>query len=439
MATPVEMPRLGNTVEECLIARWCKQPGDLVAKGEVIAEIETDKATFELTAPIDGTLLGTFFRDGELVPVFSNVCVLGKPGESIEEFRPRETTGADLAMPRIPTRLDTHDAREAVRPDPTPARPAGDSDRDSISPRARRFAETHGFGPSSFRGTGPGGRILEADVKRLHYESPRYSPLAKKMIADGHEVADEYWGTKRAVLSADLTPPPIIMSHVRERIAQRMRHSLLSTAQYTMNASAAATGLLALRSRIKAREERNGSPSININEMILFCTIKALMAAPEINAEFIDGKIYRHSSIHIGFACDTPRGLLVPVVRNSETFTLPELSLKIKSLTRQAIDGVISPDDLTGGTFTVSNLGIYGIESFSPILNPPQVALLGVNTIGLKPVRRNDGIDFVEHIGLSLTCDHQVIDGASGARFLKMAKEHIENIEKIAGNIGFEI
>jgi len=212
-----------------------------------------------------------------------------------------------------------------------------------------------------------------------------------------------------------------------------MRESLATTAQYTMNASAMATGLLSLRARIKAAQQQEDSASITISDMVMFCVIKALEAVPEVNVEFVDGKIYLNAGIHIGFACDTPKGLLVPVIRDSQKLTLRELAQRIRDLSKKAIEGGISPEDLSGGTFTVSNLGTYGIESFSPILNPPQVAILGVNTIELKPVRRNGAIEFVEHIGLSLTCDHQVIDGAPGARFLKTVKEQIENIENIVG------
>ena len=274
---------------------------------------------------------------------------------------------------------------------------------------------------------------MEEDLKRFYFESPRSSSLAKKMVGDGYEIRGPGSGSNRAVLSDDLSDPPAKMSAVRNRIAQRMWNSLATTAQYTMNSSADATGLLSLRNRFKAREEQEEFSAISINELIVFCTVKALLAVPEINAEFVDGKIYRHSSIHIGFACDTPKGLLVPVIRDSQTLTLPELSSKVKALTQQAAEGSISPDDLTGGTFTISNLGTFGIESFSPILNPPQVAILGVNAIDLKPVRRNNKIEFVEHIGLSLTCDHQVIDGVPGARFLKAVKEQIENVEEVAG------
>jgi pyruvate dehydrogenase E2 component (dihydrolipoamide acetyltransferase) len=433
MATPIEMPKLGNTVEECLLSRWYKQSGDAIAEGDILAEIETDKATFELTSPVSGTLLEIFFNDGDLVPVYANVCVVGKEGESTEEFKPRTDTVTpemlkpDTVSPVKQSEYESVSSRTAALP------VAGDPTQASFSPRARRFAEEHHFHPLGFRGTGPGGRILEEDLKRLYYELPRSSSLAEKMTADGYEIRGAGGSGHPTVLSSDLTAPPTKMSAVRDRIARRMWDSLATTAQYTMNASADATGLLSLRNRIKTREQQGGFPSINVNEIVVFCAIKALTAVPEINAEFVDGKIYRHSNIHIGFACDTPKGLLVPVIRNSQTLTLPELSSRIKSLTKQAVDGIISPDDLSGGTFTISNLGSFGIESFSPILNPPQVAILGVNAIDLKPVRRNEKIEFIEHIGLSLTCDHQVIDGAQGARFLKTIIEQIENIEGISG------
>jgi pyruvate dehydrogenase E2 component (dihydrolipoamide acetyltransferase) len=439
MATPVEMPKLGNTVEECLLARWCKHPGDAVAEGEIIAEIETDKATFEIISPVSGTLLSTFFQEGDLVPVYTNICVVGKPDENVDKFRPQPTTGAFAPKPQGkagPIRQITLETTKSV---PVPAQVADTPIPNILSPRAKHFSEVHHFCPKGITGTGPGGRVLEEDLKKLYYELPHHSSLAEQMIGSGYELRGNGSGPNGMVLSGDLTSPPTKMSTMRQRIARRMRDSLTTSAQYTMNASAVATGLMALRGRIKAREP-DGFPSVNINEIVMFCAVKALMAMPEINVELVDGKIYQHTDIHIGFACDTPKGLLVPVIRNSQAFTLPELAMKIKALARQALEGSLTPDDLSGGTFTVSNLGTYGVESFSPILNPPQVAILGVNTIELKPVRRNGAIDFIEHIGLSLTCDHQIIDGAPGARFLKTVKEQIEGIENIIGkDIGFEI
>jgi len=407
MATPIEMPRLGNTVEECLLVKWRKQKGDRVAEGEVIADIETDKATFEIAAPAAGTLLDLFFDEGDLVPVLTHICVIGEPGEASEPFRPRPAASSTPAAPR--ERVD------AAATGPAPE-PRGEM---RLSPRARQFAQEHDFRPEAAAGSGPGGRVLEADLKSLYSEMPRVSSLARRTLQEPGS------GIGGMILARDLGEPAARMSSLRERIGRRMRESLAATAQYTLHSSADATGLLRLRRRIK---ENRDLPDININDLVLFCAIRALVEMPELNAELADGKLRRHSSVHLAFACDTPRGLLAPVIRNSEKLTAGELALRVKELTGQAADGSIAPDDLTGATFTVSNLGSLGIESFTPILNPPQVAILGVNAIQLRPIRREDTIEFVEHIGLSLTCDHQVIDGAPGARFLALVKRRIENI-----------
>jgi pyruvate dehydrogenase E2 component (dihydrolipoamide acetyltransferase) len=181
--------------------------------------------------------------------------------------------------------------------------------------------------------------------------------------------------------------------------------------------------MLTLRSRLP-RE-------INLNHLVTFCTIETLLEIPSLNAEFRDGRIVTHAHVNLGFACDTPRGLLVPVVHNAETLYLDELAARMKDLAALAVAGSIGADDLAGATFTISNLGNLGIEAFTPLLNPPQVAILGVGAIQVKPVRRNGGIEFADTIGLSLTCDHQVIDGAPGARFMQVLKRNIENVESL--------
>ena len=425
MAIPVEVPKLGNTVEECLIAKWRKHKGERVSAGEVVAEIETDKATFEVTAPADGTVLETFFDEGALVPVFTNLFVIGEAGESVDAFRPQGAAAPAAKEPAPAATPETPKAdRQAARP--APPAPSG-----PLSPRARRFAAEHDFHPGAVTGSGPAGRVLEEDLRQQFYESPRVSSLANKRIAEGMEIGGEGSGTGGMVLSSDLVPPgppATRMSGIRTTIARRMRESLATTAQYTLHTSANAGGLLLLRAKIKAS---TGVPDININDLVTFCAIQALLAVPDVNVEFIDGKVYKHREVHIGFACDTPRGLMVPVVRDAHTLTAGQLSVKMKELTAQAVKGTVSPDDLSGGTFTVSNLGGLGIESFTPVLNPPQVAILGVDSIQLKPVRREGRIEFIDAIGLSITFDHQVIDGAPGARFLKVVKEKIENVESI--------
>jgi pyruvate dehydrogenase E2 component (dihydrolipoamide acetyltransferase) len=419
MAIPVEVPKLGNTVEECLIAKWRKHKGEHVSAGEVVAEIETDKATFEVTAPADGTVLETFFDEGALVPVFTNLFVIGEPGESVDAFRPQGAVAATEAPPTATPDAPKVD-RQVARP--VPAAPSG-----SLSPRAKRFAAEHDFHSEAVTGSGPAGRVLEDDLRKQFYASPRVSSLANKRIAEGME-AGEGSGTGGMVLSSDLVPPATRMSGIRATIGRRMRESLTTTAQYTLHTSANAAGLLLMRARIKAS---TGVPDININDLVTFCAVLALIDVPDVNVEFIDGKVHKHREVHMAFACDTPRGLVVPVVRDAHKLTAGQLSVKMKELTAQAVKGTVSPDDLSGGTFTVSNLGGLGIESFTPVLNPPQVAILGVDSIQLKPVRREGRIEFIDAIGLSITLDHQVIDGAPGARFLKVVKEKIENVESL--------
>lgn len=389
MATAVELPQFGNTVEECIIARWISRKGDAVSAGDVILEIETDKTTFEVTAPVDGVILDTFFDEGALVPVFTNVCAIGSEGENADAFRPSSQKAgkvdATVSAPAVAPAAtgDAHD---------TTSSPSG-----GISPRALRYAKQHDVALASIAGSGPGGRVLESDVQKALESSRR--------------------------TAAGVSGP-------RGIIARRMHASLASTAQYTMHASANAAGLLAVRAKVKGRA---GKVDITINDLVTFCTIQALREIPDLNVEFIDGKIVKHAEVHIGFACDTPRGLLVPVIRDAHALSIGNLALRMKTLTTQAVEGKISPDDLTGGTFTVSNLGALGVESFTPILNPPQVAILGIDAIVVKPVRRNGKVEFIDSIGLSLTCDHQVIDGAPGARFLQTVKEKIEAVETLAG------
>jgi len=425
MATPVEMPRPGITVEECLLVKWRVRKGEPVAAGQVIAEIETDKAGFEVEAPVAGILLETFAAEGELVPVFTNICVIGEPGEDAEPFRPRRAAQAARLKTEEPA-ASSPTATPEARVGPSTPELAGE--KAALSPRARRFAQERDFFPAAVRGSGPGGRVLEEDLKRLYFASARTSPLARELVRSGFEAPAEGSGVNRLVRAADLSEPPVRLAGVREIIARRMRDSLASTAQYTLHTSAEATGLLSLRRRLK----ESGS-DININDLVMYCVVRALAEAPELNAELIDGRLYRRRSIHLGFACDTPRGLLVPVIRNCEELTLEELAARAHLLADQAARGAIDPEDLAGATFTVSNLGSFGIESFTPIINPPQVAVLGVNAIQLKPVRRNGGVEFLEHIGLSLTLDHQVIDGAPGARFLQKLRQKIEEVEAAVG------
>ena len=396
MATPVELPKSGNTVEECVIGRWVKQAGDAVSAGDVLAEVETDKATFEITAPVGGTLLATFFPEGALVPVFTTVCVIGEPGEAVASPEPVAPTAVSASLqPLAPTARASHTA--SPEPPSQSARASG-----HLSPRARRFAAERGFELTAIVGSGPGGRVLEQDV-RTAYESARAA----------------------AATPATLARPLAL----RDVIADQRRESPAMTGQYTLHASADARQLLAIRACAKETARTVGAPNISINALVTFCTIRALLDMPELNAELIDDTIVRHRAIHIGFACDTPHGLLVPVVRDAQELSIAGLARRMTQLAKSALDGTISPEALSGGTFTISNLGDVGVEWLTPVVNPPQVAILGVGAIHVKPVRTGGGVDFIDAIALSLTCDQRAIDGRLAGRFLRTLTEKIEQIE----------
>src|SRR5208337_3815196 len=366
-----------------------------------------------------------------LVPVFTPLFVLGNPGENVEPFRPQSkgsTPAANVAGSPMP---NARNASPVVQPVATTDASLTNSTA-PLSPRAQRFAEEHNFHPQTVSGSGPGGRVLEGDLRALYHSFPKVSGAASRRVQNGAEVPREGSGIGGMILSSDMASDRgasgTRISGVREKIARRMREAVISTAQYTLHASADACGLLMLRARIKAS---SAVPDININDLVTFCVVQALLEVPDLNVLFVDGKILPGRGVHIGFACDTPRGLLVPVVRNAQAMTVAELATRTKELSAQAVQVKISADDLSGGTFTVSNLGVFGIESFTPLLNPPQVAILGINAIQVKAVRREGKVEFIDSIGLSVTLDHQIIDGAPGARFLKLVREKIENVEQI--------
>jgi pyruvate dehydrogenase E2 component (dihydrolipoamide acetyltransferase) len=447
------MPKLGNTVEQCLLVAWHKHKGDTVSTGEVLAEMETDKATFDLTAPTDGTLLELFFDDGAMVPVFTNVCVIGEAGESVEGYRPKVpvrpvTTGAPAgaidasarqpAAQAMPSTVavspvsqgvaDSEGSRRSTGSWPaTPENLAPAVGR--MSPRARRFAAEHGLRPPAPPGSGPGGRILEKDVRAQLLSTQPVTRAARALLDSGYEIRGAGSGLGGMIRAIDLVPPPVRSTPMRERIARRMGESLATTAQYTLHASADATGLLALRREIKATL---GVPDITINDLVAFCVIQAVLEVPAVNAEFIEGRLYQRAHVNLGFACDTPRGLVVPVVHRSEELGVAELAGRMSALSTQAVEGTLGADDMVDATFTLSNLGGLGVESFTPVINPPQVAILGVDAITLRPVRMPDGgVEFVDVIGLSATFDHQVIDGAPGARFLNVVKQKIASVQSL--------
>lgn len=431
MATAIVMPKQGNTVENVIIVGWKKQVGDSVAVDDALCEVETDKATLEVPSTVAGTLLATLFAAGDEVPVMAPIAWIGEAGESVGGA----SAGANAGANAVPTA--TPAAKDPAAPAPQQAvagRAAGSS------PRARALAERSAIDVGELAGSGPGGRVIERDV--LAAVQPKLTPVARAMVAEGgFAVPTQGSGPGGRVTSRDLRKEAapaapaapavqvIPVRGVRKVIAERMLQSLQTTAQLSLNAAADARVLQALRARFKASPEAMGLRGVTLNDLLLWAVARTLPAHPALNALFVGGEIHQHRHVQLGIAVDTPRGLMVPVVRQAEQLTLRQLSVEAKRLASACLESKITPDELVGGTFTVTNLGALGIESFTPVLNAPQVAILGVASIQLRPVEADGGVQFVPHIGLSLTINHQVIDGAPAARFLQALSQAIGSID----------
>ena len=459
MATAVVMPKQGNSVESCIIVSWKKHAGDIVAIDDVLCEVETDKATMDVPSPIAGTLLATYFREGDDVPVMTTIAAVGTAGEDIAGLTP---AGAAAAPPPIQSQEpeSTSSISTPAVTASTGTVTASSSDEPvGVSPRARHLAERKGIDPSVLAGTGPGGRVIERDVQAAIAAQPKLTPVAKAMVAEGgYSVPGQGSGLGGRVTSKDLVksetggqvpaPAPgsqpaavpvatagdveiIPVKGVRKVIADRMLQSLQTTAQLTLHASADARALQALRARLKASPETMGLRSVTINDLVLLAAARTLPQFPGLNALFTGDAIHQHKHVQLGVAVDTPRGLMVPVVRSADTLSLRQLSTEAKRLANACLSGKVLPDEITGGTFTVTNLGAFGVEMFTPVLNPPQVAILGVCNIQPKPVEVDGEVRFVPHIGLSLTINHQVVDGAPAARFLQALGQAIAAIDLV--------
>lgn len=433
MATAVVMPKQGQTVESCIIVEWKKAPGDMVAEGDILCEVETDKAVVEVPSPVAGTLLARFFEVGDDVPVLTTIAAVGQPGESVEGLAPEGATSA--APPPAAAPAPTGPAAAA----PVPAKGATPGGAAGISPRARHLAAQRQVDVSALQGSGPQGRIIERDIQAAIAAQPKLSPVARAMVERGGFTAPPQGsGPGGRVMARDLSAEPAVhpeapkprtaevgemtaipVKGVRRVIADRMLASLQTTAQLTLNSSADARALMTLRKRFKASNPALGLQGVTINDLVLYAVTRVLPQHPTLNALFQDDTIYQYSEVNLGFAVDTPRGLVVPVVHEANRLSLRTLAEESKRLAATAQAGRSTPDELAGGTFTVTNLGHLGVEHFTPILNPPQVAILGVSTINLKPLEVDGELEFIPHIGLSLTINHQVVDGAPGARFLQ--------------------
>ena len=442
MATIVVMPQLGNSVESCIIVEWMIAEGDTVAVDQTLASIETDKSTMEVPSTAEGTVLKLLWEEGDEVPVKDPLIIVGEPGEDISGLVP----GGDAA----PAEADAPAEQVAAAPEAGAPAFATERATGAVSPRARALAASNGVDASAIaEGSGPHGRVIERDVAAAIAAGPVLTSAARAAGVSAAEgtgiggrvsVADAGRAPEAAPAAAVAAPAAAAdfpgastsapLKGVRKVVAKRMMESLSSTAQLTLNTTANAAGILAMRKKVKNADEALGLNKITLNDLVCFAVSRTLLKYPVFNAHLEDGVLTQFEQVHLGFACDTPRGLFVPVIRSAQALGLKAFSDEAKRLAGGAIDGSLSPDFLSGGTFTVSNIGSFGIETFTPVINLPQTAILGVGAITPRPTVAADGsIGVEQRLNLSLTIDHQVIDGADGARFLRDLVAAIENID----------
>ena len=435
MATAVIMPRQGQSVESCIITAWNKKVGDTVAVGDILFSYETDKSSFDEAATVAGKLLAIFAEEGDDVPCLQNVCVIGNDGESFAEFAP---AGEEVSAPAAEEKAEAVESAPAAIAEVIAAQEISGA----ISPRARALAEKTNADLLKATPTGPNGRIIERDVQSLVDRGLTVSGAAKAEYTSAIEGS----GINGKVMLGDLNAPAaaaeaatpavpvaeyedVKLPNIRKIIAKQMCASLSGMAQLTFNSSFDATKMLELRKSLKAGAEKMGLANITLNDMILYAVSRVLLDFRSFNAHCLGDTMRYFNTVNLGIAVDTERGLMVPTVFGAEKLSLNEIAKQSKAVISAAQSGSINPDLLSGGTFTVSNLGSLGIESFTPIINPPQTAILGVDCV-TKRIKEVNGEDVVyPAMGLSLTVDHRVLDGADAARFLKAVGYALENID----------
>ena len=438
MALPVIMPRQGQSVESCIITAWNKKVGDTVEKGDILFSYETDKSSFDEPAPESGKILAIFREEGDDVPCLENVCVIGQDGEDFSAFVPKSDDEAEEAPKAEEAVAAAAEVKvEAVVSDAVAT--------GAISPRAKLLAEKTGADLLKANPTGPNGRIIERDVQSLVDRGLTVSGAASA----NYTTAVEGSGINGKVMLADLNAPAaatvtaapaapvsavaeyedVKLPNIRKIIAKQMCASLTGMAQLTFNSSFDATKILELRKSLKAGAEKMGLANITLNDIILYAVSRVVLNHKGLNAHCLDDTMRYFNTVNIGVAVDTERGLMVPTVFHAEKMSLNELSKEAKSVITAAQSGTINPDYLKGATFTVSNLGSLGIESFTPIVNPPQTGILGICGVSKRIKEVNDEDVIYPAMGLSLTVDHRVLDGADAARFLKDIGYALENID----------
>ena len=407
MATVMEMPKLSDTMSEGSVARWLKKEGDKVSAGIPVIEIDTDKATMEYECPASGTLLKILVGDGQKCALQAPIAVIGKPDEKWEEALEKYNAKKGGAAASSETKKEAPKASSAAAPSASSSKSSASAPDLNVkaSPLAKKIAADKGIDLKAIQGSGPNGRIVQRDLDQAPSSGSSSSSFA---------------------FAANAEVEKIPHTNMRKTIARRLAESVNTAPHFFLTVNINMTNLLAWRKDAVAKLPEN--EKFSVNDLVIFLTARALKRHPDVNSSWQDDYVAKYRDVHMSVAVALPNGLMTPVVRHADKLTVVQIAQETKRLVKLAKDGKLQPNDYAGGTFSVSNLGMAGIESFTAIINPPQAAILAVGaTVPTPVVLPNGTIGVEQRMKVTLSCDHRVIDGAVGAEFLKTLRQFFED------------
>lgn len=409
--TEVIMPKMGDGMEEGTLLEWLKKEGDKVRTGEVIGQIQTDKATLELESPGSGFLAGLLIQPGDTVPVGVPIAALLKEGETLPAG-----WGSGKAAPAAAP-VEAEPVAVAAGSASAAAAPAADSGRVKATPLARKIADELGVNLASVVGSGPGGRIVEKDVRGAAGSAPAAKPAAAPSAPAFIPVA---------ATAEDKVVP---LSRLRKIIAERTGHAKQTVPHFYVTVEVDLEKISALRELF----EVENSGKVSVNDFVVKASALALQAMPEVNATYQGDSVLRHGAVHIGVAAAVDEGLLVPVIKNAHLKSLRQLSVDAKDLVKKARDGKLLPDEMSGSTFSISNMGMLNVDSFAAIINEPNAAIIAIGTARKRVVvdEETDELEVRLKMNITGSFDHRVVDGAVGAKFVNLIKDYLENPSRL--------
>ncbi len=407
MATVMEMPKLSDTMTEGSVARWLKKEGEKVSAGLPVIEIDTDKATMEYESPASGVLLKILVGDGQKCPLQAPIAVIGKDGEKWEEaIEKYHAKKGGASAPQIEAKKEAAAKAPVANVTTVPSSKSAPAFDIAVkaSPLAKKIAADKGINLKEIQGSGPNGRIVQRDLDQVSSGGS----ASFNAFASGAEIEK------------------IPHTNMRKTIARRLAESVNTAPHFFLTVSINMTNLLSWRKEVVAKLTEN--EKFSVNDLVIFLAARALKRHPGVNSSWQDEYVAQYRDVHMSVAVALPNGLMTPVVRHADKLTVVQISQETKRLVKLAKEGKLQPNDYAGGTFSVSNLGMAGIESFTAIINPPQAAILAVgSTVPTPVVLANGSIGVEQRMKVTLSCDHRVIDGAVGAEFLKTLRQFFED------------